>query len=169
MSADSIHRAGRLKMKCIAANRDFTTESSTLTFILAPFDMTWRAGLEQSPLQHPPTSAPAHQCLCRAPFSLLWEWRRSYTSWGSLLQGGRFLGQMLSWWMEAVLLPCPDWGDLVTDHSHQCKPGGLGKIHLGKKPGGVRKSSPPPGYFALWQWTRVTPLTLVKFPWFTWQ
>lgn len=96
MSADSIHRAGRLKMNRIITNRDFTTESSTLTFILAPLDMTWRAGLEWSPSQHPPTSAPAHQCLCHAPFSLSWEGRRSYTSWCSLLQESQHLGQTLS-------------------------------------------------------------------------
>lgn len=40
MSADSIHRAGRLKMNCSTPNRDFTTESRALMVILAPFDMT---------------------------------------------------------------------------------------------------------------------------------
>lgn len=28
LSADSIHRAARLKMSCIATNRDFTTETA---------------------------------------------------------------------------------------------------------------------------------------------
>lgn len=32
-------------MNRITTNRDFTTESSALTFILAPFDTTWWAGL----------------------------------------------------------------------------------------------------------------------------
>lgn len=93
MSADSVHRAGRLKMNCITTNRAFTTESGTLTFILPPSDMTWRAGLERNLLQHPSTSAPAHQHLCHEPFSPFWEARRSQTSWCSLLQEGQFLAK----------------------------------------------------------------------------
>lgn len=77
MSADSIHRAGRLKMSSSTTNTDFTTESSTLTFILAPFDMTWWAGLGWSTAScsshHPPTAGPALQPLCPVPSSPSWK------------------------------------------------------------------------------------------------
>lgn len=77
--------------------------------------------------------------------------------------------QMLGSWVQAGLLPCSDWGDLVADHGHQWtswKSGGLDKPHLEKKRGGVSRGSPPPGCSAL---AGVTPLTLVELPWFSWR
>ena len=172
MSADSTHRTGRRKMNCITTNKDFTTESSTLTFILAPFDTTWRAGLGWSkahwnihPLLSQPTSGsttrlshhpgkggdhtPPDALCCRKASS----WARH-----SANQQQR----------QCILLVLIE-GDLVTDHGCQCKSGELDKLHLEKKRGGVSKGSPALGYSVLWHWTRVALLTSVELLWFTWR